>query len=71
MAVILSRAKRRLIPGHSIPIAAGAVPALPIDSVVETHHLFGLGTAELGSLEGSLPQDIMADVLAGARLLFS
>ena len=60
-----------MVMGHSILIPAGTVPCLPVDSVIETHHLFGLTHLDLGKQEDRLPDDIIADALAGARRLFT
>ncbi len=62
----------RLIRGHSIPISPQNLPALQHNSIVETHQLFAV---ELDVLRrknpvGRLPDSLMTDVLAGARLLF-
>jgi mRNA-degrading endonuclease toxin of MazEF toxin-antitoxin module len=68
VAVIMS--KRRPVMGHTVEVPAGTVPFLPLDSVVETHHLFGLQQTELGTLEGKLPDDLMTYVLGCAQRLF-
>jgi len=62
----------RLVPGHSIPVPAGLVAALPLASVVETHQLFALPVSELaGRPDGQLPRDLVEAALAGARRLFT
>jgi len=71
-----SRGNRvNLIPIHSIPVTVAQLGFLSHDSIIETHQLFHLPLQELtgsnGRLLGDLPDQILAEVLAGARRLLS
>ena len=63
----------RLIKGHSFPISSQQLPALQHDSIIETHQLFAveLDVFRKKTPIGTITNPLLADVLAGAKLLFS
>lgn len=67
-----NRPVRRVI-GHSILLPANTIQSLPHDSLIETHQLFSIPLKEFQGIgpDGTLPSDLLEEVLEGARLLFS